>query len=81
MLEHLKDRRRGNFGPGHCKFRRLLETLDEADRKVLSECMADRENFSTHGIWQGLREAGLQIGSTSVVRHRDGLCPCGGADA
>lgn len=76
MLEHLKDARRGNYGPGNCKFQRVFEKLGEADQKILLECMADRDSYSTHGIWQGLRAAGLEIGATSVFRHRDGLCVC-----
>ena len=81
MLEHLKNRTRGNYGPGQCKFARLLERLDETDRNILLDCMEDRDNYSSHGIWQGLRAAGVQIGATSVNRHRDGMCPCGDHNA
>ena len=81
MLEHLKNRTRGNYGPGNCKFARVLDSLDPADRDILLECMADRDTYSTHGIWQGLREAGVKIGATSVNRHRDGVCPCKADDA
>ena len=81
MLEHLKQTKRGNYGPGHCKVRRMIELLEEVDREILLECLADRDAYSTYGIWQGLRAANLDIGHTSLARHRDGVCPCGGSNA
>ena len=81
MLEHLKSMRRQNFGPNECKMRRILDNLEHADRDILTECFANEEQYSTHGIYQGLRTAGIQIGYTTVSRHRDGLCSCVVTDA
>lgn len=76
MLEHLETMSRGNFGPGHCKVRTILNDLDVKDQQILLKVLADQTAYSTNGIFQGLRQAGLQIGYATVDRHRKGLCNC-----
>jgi len=77
MLEHLQEVKRRNYGPGNCKMQKLIAKLEEADRDILLDCLADRETYSTNGIYHGLRQVGLDIGYVSVQRHRDNLCHCG----
>jgi len=76
MLEHLQEAKRRNYGPGNCKLQKLLDKLEEADRNILLECLADRENYSTNGIFNGLRQVGIDVGYVTVQRHRDLLCNC-----
>ena len=77
MLEHLKDVKRRNYGPGNCKLQRLMQGMTPDDLNILNECLSDRETYSTNGIYHGLRQAGLDVGYVTVQRHRDGLCHCG----
>ena len=79
MLEHLTRAKRNNYGPGSCKLAILMETLEKSDRDILQDCLNNPLDYSVHGIWQGLRSAGIRIGYATVSRHRAGLCPCGGA--
>ena len=76
MLEHLRNQKRGNYGPGQCKLQRLIDSLESADKQILEECLADQDNYSTNGIFRGLKQAGIQIGYLSVQRHRDSVCAC-----
>ena len=77
MLEHLQNQKRGNYGPGHCKLQKVIERLEPADRQILADCLADRDNYSTNGIFNGLVQAGIDIGYVSVQRHREQTCVCG----
>lgn len=77
MLEHLQETKRRNFGPHSCKLQRLIDGLEKTDRDILIECLADRDAYSTNGIYRGLRAAGIDIGYVSVQRHRDNVCVCG----
>ena len=81
MLEHLTAKKRQNFGPGECKFRVILNRLEPNDQVILEDCMTNRDEYSTHGIWQGLRSAGIHVGYTTLSRHREGLCAGGVTDA
>jgi len=81
MLEHLLQSRRGNHGPGHCKMARIVEKLDQSDIDILHEVLANVDEYSTHGIYQGLRESGIDIGYATVERHRKNLCVCGRPNA
>jgi hypothetical protein len=81
MLEHLLQNRRGNHGPGHCKMAQIVKKLDQADADILNKVLEDIDEYSTHGIYQGLRESGIYIGYATVERHRKNLCVCGGPNA
>jgi len=76
MLEHLEAVRRGNFGPGTCKVQTLLTELEPKDQDILLKVLADHNAYSTNGIFQGLRQAGVKIGYATLDRHRKGLCVC-----
>ena len=81
MLEHLQQTKRGNYGPGNCKVQFILESLDDKDRDILLTVLDDVNNYSTHGIFAGLRSAGLMIGYGTLDRHRKNLCACGVSNA
>jgi hypothetical protein len=55
---------------------KVMEQLDQADIDTLNECLEDEEGYSTYGLWCGLKDAGLNIGYSTVDRHRKRLCPC-----
>jgi len=76
MLEHLTDSKRGNFGPGSCKIAEIARTLEDKDRQILEAVNADINNYSTYGIYRGLRQAGIEIGYATLDRHRKNLCAC-----
>jgi hypothetical protein len=76
MLEHLETAGRGNFGPGHCKIQTILTNLDQKDRDILLKVLNDPVAYSTNGIYNGLRQAGVKIGYATIDRHRKGNCVC-----
>lgn len=81
MLENLLQERRGSLGPGTCKIRTIIRNLEPADADILSTALADVNKYSTHGIFQTLREAGIDVGYATLDRHRKNLCACRGNDA
>lgn len=76
MLENLVKAKRGNFGPGHCKIDNILSGLEQADADILKKVLEDGQGYSTHGIFRGLRESGVDIGYGTIDRHRKNLCAC-----
>lgn len=76
MLENLLEARRDNHGPGGCKVAKLFEKIETKDADILSKVLENEENYSTLGIFKGLRDSGIDVGYGSLHRHRRGLCAC-----
>ena len=55
---------------------KIMATLDKSDQDILTQALADTATWTTHGLWVALTERGMDIGYTSVYRHRAGYCPC-----
>ena len=58
-----------------CSIAALLDTLNDDDRIVLVEMLADPLVTHTR-IARSLRRAGHQVGDYTVGRHRSGGCLC-----
>lgn len=60
--------------PGICRVGELLQKLDEKDQEILKEALSDRKRWSHMALAKALTERGLSISSSSIQRHRTGLC-------
>lgn len=81
MLQDLDDLLPKTAGSDRCKIVRFMETLEEADRKILDEALADTFKWSTHGLHVALRQKGIDIGYQTIYRHRKMTCSCGNKNA
>jgi hypothetical protein len=59
-----------------CKVRRILESLDKDDRKLLEAAMADRTKWTSYGLSRALAERGIDIKADTLAVHRRGECSC-----
>lgn len=66
------DRRRPG---GKCATGQILRRLDDDDRTLLLEWIADR-SFAAKAISVKLAEVGVQVAHGSIERHRRGDCVC-----
>jgi hypothetical protein len=53
-----------------------MADLDEADRAILNNWLADRATWSGAAIAQALNSQGIEVSRTSVNTHRKGGCSC-----
>lgn len=74
LLDDIRLMNGGPPGP-RCGVAVLLASLDEIDQGDLSEALLDRSVKST-AIVKALRSRGIQIGDSTVARHRRGMCAC-----
>ncbi len=73
MLEGLAPK---NYAPAMCALMmRAHQLLDEADRKILEDALAN-PLFPALNLAQQLTERGFAIGETSIRKHRNRKCPC-----
>lgn len=61
-------------GSGLCPFARLINTLNDADKKALNAAITKRLPDVT--IASALRKEGYKIAEISISQHRKGLCRC-----
>lgn len=73
MLEGLKP---PNKISGTCKVSTLAATLNEADKKILLEAIANKEEWPIKTLSKALSERGLQISDTPLTSHRAKACVC-----
>ena len=71
MLEDLETQKK--IWP--CKIRSVLETLSEADQKIMLDAIANPD-WSTLGLAHALMDRGLPVTEPTLKRHRDNLCSC-----
>ena len=60
---------------GYCKVGDIASKLDDNDRKVLLEATADA-SWPAKALSRQLRERGVQVSDTTILRHRRSECPC-----
>ncbi len=65
---------KGTRTGGYCKMCALLKELATDDRQDVQKALADRVRFSSVAIARILNDAGYQIGTSSIDRHRRNLC-------
>jgi L-ribulose-5-phosphate 3-epimerase UlaE len=59
-----------------CKVRRILESLDKDDRKLLEAAIADRTKWTSYALSRALAERGIDIKADTLSVHRRGECSC-----
>jgi hypothetical protein len=59
-----------------CKVRRILESLEKDDCKLLEAAMADRTKWTSYGLSRALAERGIDIKADTLAVHRRGECSC-----
>lgn len=59
-----------------CNVAELLKTLEDADRKILEEALADDKKWSAYGLHAALKARGLKLNDKAIVKHRSGECSC-----
>lgn len=72
MLENLT---RPEPRAGYCKVAALLATLDETDAKILTEAVDD-PSWVAKQLSKALRDRGVLLSDTTILRHRRRECVC-----
>ena len=72
MLENL---RKPEPKQGSCKVAQIRETLDKSDRDILDQAIDD-EGWAAKPLAKALKQLGIQISDTTVLRHRRRECCC-----
>lgn len=67
----------------NCKVRTILGQLDDADRAILLDVLADRDTWLDYPLFCALRARGVQVSPNVLSKHRAGNCSCttGGTNA
>lgn len=60
----------------YCKINQVLETLEESDKQILAEALADRNKWAAKTLSNALRQRGLSIADTTITKHRLKTCAC-----
>lgn len=58
-----------------CKVRTLLATLDDKDKTILTNAIAD-PNWPAETLANSLRDFGLHVSATKIRAHRKNVCSC-----
>ncbi len=72
MFEAMKPRETKRY---KCQVERLLDKLDDGDRKILIEAIAD-PRWSSTALVTEIRARGLTVGQNHFYLHRRKECPC-----
>jgi len=59
-----------------CAVRDTLDKLDEADKKILLEAVADTDTWTANGLMTALKRRGVTMGDKAIRKHREGVCSC-----
>ena len=59
-----------------CKVSFTAEQLDSSDREILLTAV-DNQEWSAKALSKALKERGIQISDTTLLRHRQRHCSCG----
>jgi hypothetical protein len=60
----------------YCKVKETLTSLDESDRKILEDALADTERWKHKTLSNALRAKGLSLADTTISKHRLRVCAC-----
>lgn len=73
MLEGLKPPKHG----GHtCKIDSLTATMEESDKKILFDALADEDSWPAKTLSRELRKFGLDVSDHPIRQHRTKQCRC-----
>jgi hypothetical protein len=59
-----------------CRVGSVLAELDDSDRQILEDALADSVRWSAHGLMNALRERGVHMSIHPILNHRKGICRC-----
>ena len=59
-----------------CRIGSILAELDEKDRKILVDALADTGRWSSHGLMVALKQRGIEVSIHPIINHRRGICKC-----
>ena len=60
----------------YCKVDQVLQTLDEADKKILSDAIANKDLWPAKTLSKQLRLRGISMADTTLSKHRANTCAC-----
>ena len=72
MLEDLEPSKRIY----HCRVKIVRAKLDESDKKIFDEALADEQKWTPYGLSQALTKRGIKIFDKPIKKHREGTCTC-----
>jgi hypothetical protein len=72
MLEGLTPNKRRY----ECAVDRELDRLNDTDKKILLDALADQRLWSAYSLMTALKKRGITMGDKSIRKHRDGVCTC-----
>jgi hypothetical protein len=58
-----------------CKLKTIADSLDDKDRDILLKAASDPA-WSGKALSRSLKELGIEISDTTILRHRENSCPC-----
>ena len=61
-----------------CKVTATLDSLQGEDRDVFSMALEDAFNVSSIRLSDALADIGVVLSPSTILRHRNGSCPCPG---
>jgi len=73
MLEGLKPPVKTH---GSCKVGAVASTLDESDKKILLDAVANSSEWPIKTLVKALAERGIQISDSPLYNHRAQSCAC-----
>ncbi len=59
-----------------CKVGTTLKSLEQVDREILEEALADWQKWSSYSLSQALAKRGVNIYDKAIRKHREGICSC-----
>lgn len=59
-----------------CKVRTVLTELDDDDRKILEEAIADTKAWTNNGLARSIQSRGIDLKPEPIRQHRLGECSC-----
>ncbi len=59
-----------------CKVNAVMQTLSEADQKILAAAIADSNQWAIKTLSTALSKKGIQISETPLTSHRAKTCAC-----
>lgn len=59
-----------------CKVALVLAELDEKDKAILIDALADTDKWGHNPLARALRARGVELSDTTIAKHRSGDCRC-----
>lgn len=60
-----------------CRVAQVLAELDDSDKGILEQALADHQSWPAKTLQHALKERGLSLADTTISKHRKALCQCG----